>query len=275
MMPPFDTFGHAGAAPLVVSVPHAGRAYPPGCERLLAVPLVRTVGLEDRCVDVLLERLVADGHHVMVARTPRLIVDLNRAEDDLDVGMGAMDALVSARARAGLGVVPTRLGGVELLWRTVPDAAEIERRLMLVHRPYHRALAAALATARARWGFALLIDLHSMPPLPGAAAAQVVLGDRRGTTAGTAVTVAAQAAAEAAGFRTVRNVPYAGGHIVTRHGRPLRDVHAIQIEVDRRCYLDHALMRPAGGRHRVAAMLADAARRMLGVLGEPLAIAAE
>ena len=275
MPAPFDTIGTVAATPLVVSVPHAGRDYPPSIEDRLAVALARTVALEDRYVEVLAEKLSAAGHLVLVARTPRLLIDLNRAETDLDAAMAHGDAPVSARARGGLGVVPTRLPGVGALWRTMPDHGEVEARLRETYRPYHAAIADALRAARARWGFAVLVDLHSMPPLPGAGGAQIVLGDRHGSTAAPLVVAAAQAACIAAGFRVIRNAPYAGGEIVTRHGRSLSNIHAIQIEVDRRCYLDKAQLQPTLARHRVSAALADAADRMIDALDDFAALAAD
>lgn len=275
MRPPFDSFGVPGATPVVVSVPHAGRDYPVDIEAALAVPVMRLVGLEDRHADTLAEALIADRHHVIVARAPRLLVDLNRAEDELDAAMAAPGAAVSARARGGLGVVPTRLAGVGEIWRTLPTDNDVAARLALVHRPYHLAIARAVDTACARWGFAVLVDLHSMPSLAGPGAAQIVLGDRHGTSAAGMVTAAAQTACMRAGFRTRRNDPYAGGYIVARHGRPSHRVHALQIEIDRRCYLDRAQLHPTPARHRVAAMLADAAARIVEALSPPIALAAE
>lgn len=275
MAPPFTTSGTIGATPVVVSVPHAGRDYPADIGDALAVPLATTIGLEDRHADALVDGLAADGHYIVIARTPRLLIDLNRAEDDLDPDMAVPGAAITSRARAGLGLVPTRLGNKPALWRVPPDGAAVEERLARSYRPYHAALAHALARTRRRWGYAVLIDLHSMPPLIGPQAAQIVLGDRGGTTAADAVAVAAQAAARNAGFRTARNTPYAGGRIVERHGRLGEHIHALQIEVDRRCYLDRAQLRPTSARHRVAAMLADAARRMIDALAIPAALAAE
>lgn len=275
MQPPFESFGRPGATPVVVSIPHAGRAYPADIAPMLAVPLMRLVGLEDRHADSLADALREAGHRLIVARVPRLMIDLNRAEDDLDTAMAVPGAAVTARARGGLGVVPTRLTGVGAIWRVLPGADEVAARLALIHRPYQTALTRSLEAARRRWGYALLVDLHSMPSLVGANDAQIVLGDRHGTSAAPAVIAAVQAACTGAGFRTRCNDPYAGGHIIERHGRPAQGIHALQIEIDRRCYLDRALLHPASSRHRVAAMLADAVGRVVDALDAPVALAAE
>lgn len=275
MTPPFSTSGTIGRTPVVVSVPHAGRDYPTDIEDALAVPLATTVALEDRYADVLVDRLAADEHHIVIARTPRLLIDLNRAEDDFGSEMAAVGAAITGRARAGLGIIPTRIGNGPPLWHVPPDRDVLKERLRTSYDAYHEALALALAATHRRWGYALLIDLHSMPSLAGPSAAQIVLGDRGGTTAASLVARAAQAAARGAGYRTARNAPYAGGRIVGRHGTPRHGIHALQIEVDRRCYLDRALLQPTPARHRVAAMLADAARRMIEALTTPIALAAE
>ena len=143
--------------------------------------------------------------------------------------------------------MPHRLPGGAAIWKTRVTGAELRARLGNVHRPYHAALAGALARARSRFGSAVLIDLHSMPPLPDDV--DVVLGDRRGTSAGRHLVEAARESLQASGLRVALNHPYQGGHIVARHGSPARGVHALQVEVDRRLYLDPEQDEPG---HRIA-----------------------
>ena len=91
----------------------------------------------------------------------------------------------SARARGGLGLVPSRIAGAGAIWRLPLARAELDRRIERIHRPYHAALAAALAAAHDRFGAALLLDCHSMPPRGGSEAGEplVVFGDRHGASA--------------------------------------------------------------------------------------------
>ena len=72
--------------------------------------------------------------------------------------------------------------------------------------------------------------------------------------------------ARSCGFEAAINHPFAGGHVIDRHGEPARDVHALQIEVDRRCYLDGALRQPGPGFDKVAGFL----ERLAFELGEAL-----
>ena len=104
-----------------------------------------------------------------------------------------------------------------------------------------------------------------MPP-PPSGVSPVVFGDCRGRTADGWISTEAVAVARRAGFEAGLNDPFAGGHVIERHGRPQDGIHALQIEIDRRCYLDQRLARPGPGFDRVAALF-----EMLAVeLGEAL-----
>lgn len=276
---PFDLHGPAEpVTPLVLSVPHAGRAYPEAMRDLLRVPLAALLPLEDRLVDQV--ALAARGPHTLfVAKLPRAWIDLNRSEQERDpqVDAGA-DPMVqpraSARLRSGLGLIPRRASSAGDIWKRRLHADEVTARIMAQHRPYHAAVAAALASAHARFGVAILLDIHSMPSLPGVTPAQVVLGDRNGRSAARRLVDALEAAARDAGLRVARNQPYAGGHVVTTHGAPARNVHAIQIEFDRGLYLDPTLTEVGPGFPHLAAALA---RMIAAVAAEalPPALAAE
>ncbi len=250
----------ASAAPVVLSVPHAGREYPSGLAARLRVPMASIRPLEDRFADQLVDPVLTAGVPTIIADVPRLMIDLNRAPDDLDPdfvrGGHHRGAHISAKARAGLGLIPTRLWGVGALWRAPFDAEDVAERLRTVHTPYHEAVARALAQAKRRWTTALLIDLHSMPPLSVTDSPDIVIGDRFGSSAGVQITATAETTLTSLGFRVAINAPYAGGYIISRHADPRAHVHALQIEVDRRLYLDAALDQPGPGMKRMQYALA-------------------
>lgn len=266
----FERLGdEAPASPVVLSVPHAGRRYPPALLAALRVPAGALVALEDRHVDAV-ARAAARGRTAIIATRPRAWIDLNRGEEERDprVDEGAIGWPVrSAKVRGGLGLVPRRAASTVELWRRRFGEREIAQRIAEDHRPYHQALAAALASARARWGVAVLLDLHSMPPL-GRGRARVVVGDRFGRAAGARFVARVETVASAAGHAIARNTPYAGGHVLERHGAPAGGVHAVQVELDRTLYLDAALDRPGAGLAATAAMvgrmLADLEDEALG-----------
>jgi N-formylglutamate amidohydrolase len=276
--PPFRRFGpDAPLSPVVVSVPHAGRTYPPGMAALVSVPLARLTMLEDRCVDALAHAAVTT-ETLLIARTPRGWIDLNRSPaTDRDPQVDA-DAppTGSDKVRSGIGLIPRRAGGADNMWRRKLTGGEVADRIARVHAPYHAALAQALAAAHARFGVAMLVDLHSMPPLAGFDPPHIVLGDRFGRSGPGAFTARAAAIVRAHGLTVAVNHPYAGGHILATHARPRQGVHGLQVEIDRSLYLDATLDQPGPGLPRIAAMV----RAMLDALTEavlagPLPIAAE
>ncbi|MBA4763014.1 MAG: N-formylglutamate amidohydrolase [Sphingomonas sp.] len=241
----------------MLSVPHAGRDYPLALRAALRTPLHSLLPLEDRHADTL--ALAARGiETLLVATRPRAWIDLNRAEHERDpsIDEGAMavpEAAQSLKLRSGLGLIPRRVGGVEL-WRRRFAAEEVRARIEQDHRPYHAALTNALAAARARFGVAVLIDIHSMPPLaPGAA--RLVIGDRFGRASAARFVARIEGVAHAARVRSAVNTPYAGGHVLERHADPARNIHAIQLEFDRSLYLDRRREQPGPGLDSTAQLL--------------------
>ena len=261
---PDDALPTVPHSPVVLSVPHAGRDYPLALLAALRLPPAALVVLEDRHVDHV-ARAARTVETMLVQHRARAWIDLNRAETERDpkVDEGARpqaQPAPSAKLRSGLGLVPRRAGAAGDLWRRRFSAREVDARIVQDHRPYHAALAATLAAAHARFGIAVLLDVHSMPPI--GQHAQIVLGDRFGQTCAARFIARLEAEATAMNLRTALNTPYAGGHILERHAAPARGIHAIQIEIDRALYLDHALDAPGPGMDRTVAVLA----RMLTAL---------
>lgn len=174
----------APASPVVLSVPHAGRDYPPTLRAALRLPESALVVLEDRHVDAV-ARAAQTNETMLVQRRARAWIDLNRSEYERDprVDDGVRPQAQSGQSmkiRSGLGLVPRRAGGAGDLWRGRFTGADVARRIAEDHRPYHATLAATLAAARARFGVAVLVDIHSMPTV--GPHARLVLGDRFGAT---------------------------------------------------------------------------------------------
>lgn len=242
-------------SPVVISVPHAGRDYPPSLRAALAVPIAFAAALEDRHVDTL--ALAARGRETLfVAQRARAWIDLNRGEDERDfrVDEGAPRGRVppgQTKLRSGLGLIPRRAARANDLWKRRFSDAEVSVRIRDDYRPYHAAVAEALAAAKAGFGVAVLLDLHSMPPLDSGV--RIVIGDRFGRSAAARFVAAVES--EVGDRKLALNAPYAGGHILDRHGDPAGGVHALQLEVDRGLYLDFVLDRPGNGFAATAAML--------------------
>lgn len=254
-------------SPVVLSVPHAGRDYPPALLAAIRVPVLALQVLEDRYVDQLV-LAARDRETLLVQRPARAWIDLNRAEHERDPKLddGADPArlpTMSAKLRSGLGLVPRRIAHAGDIWGMRLSDTAVRARIIADHRPYHETIQTLLAAARTRFGIAILLDIHSMPPLgaPGEAA-QIVFGDRFGKSAAARFIARLEGEAEAAGIGHAINTPYAGGHILDRHATPKAHIHAVQIELDRALYLDAGHDAPGAGFAATAAML----RRMIAAI---------
>jgi N-formylglutamate amidohydrolase len=258
--------------PVLIAVPHAGRAYAPALVERLRNPAQAALRLEDRYVDLVAHEVArVTGASLLVAQAPRAMIDLNRAPDDVDWEMfagGRGDRpvpLATHRARSGLGLIPRRLPGLGELWTRRHERAELEARVAAIHAPYHACLDTALAQLRARWGAALLVDLHSMPSLParhGLPGAEFVLGDRFGASCDGSLAAVSFAYFAGESRRVAHNRPYAGGYGLERHAAPRAGIHALQLEIDRASYLDSQLTMPGAQCAALVATLAGLVRRL-------------
>jgi N-formylglutamate amidohydrolase len=229
------------ARPVILSSPHSGRDYRDELCAQTPVPVERLRRSEDAYVDTLIEDAPRAGASLVCALFPRVFVDVNRAADELDPGM-YRDRLAgiahppTRRVTSGLGVIP-RVGaeGQSLYGRRL-KADDAQARLATYYHPYHAGLAAEIERLRARFGYVIVLDMHSMPE-HSAPGVDFVLGDRFGQSCDGRITSSIEAGLHALGFVTVRNTPYAGGHTTEHYGRPETGVHVIQIEISRALYL--------------------------------------
>jgi N-formylglutamate amidohydrolase len=236
----------AGESPLVVEVPHAGLWIDPESLATMIAP-ARSIGRDaDLHVDALFQDAPDEGATLIYAHTSRYVIDLNRSETDVD------EAAVE-----GAGRTPFSRG---LIWRLTTDGdpillgrlprSELTRRLDQVYRPYHAALQALLARKVARFGFAVLLCAHSMPsrgrgghPDTDAYRADLVPGTRGRTSAAGVVIDRVDAHGRALKWTIRHDDPYRGGFSTTHYGKPAEGVHAVQIEIARRRYMDESTLR--------------------------------
>jgi N-formylglutamate amidohydrolase len=277
--------------PLVVASPHSGDLYPPD---LLAA--TRLDGLElRRSEDFLVHELVAAAPHLgaafIRARFPRAYVDVNREPYEFDPALFEEPLPHyanhrSPRVAAGLGTLARVVASGQEIYARPLSLAEALARIERCYVPYHQALARLIDQVRARFGFCVLLDCHSMPtiretldPASPALRAEIVLGDGHGTTAAPSLVAAAAECLADEGLVVSLNAPYAGGFITRHYGRPEQGTHALQLEIARRLYMDEARLLPTTGLARLQ-RVAEGLMRRLGAwrpraAAEPLPRAAE
>ena len=252
--------------PFVFASPHSGRHYPASFvarSRLAPLALRRS---EDAFVDEIFSSVVGLGAPLIAARFPRAFLDANRAPSEFDNTMfaGTLPFAVdsqSPRVTAGLGGIPRVVRDGAESDREKLSTGEAETRMARLYRPYHDALAKLIADTREQFGFAILIDCHSMPS--AAAVPDVIVGDRYGVSAAPLLTRLAEHAFETRGFSVARNTPYAGGHTTHLHGRRGGPVQALQIEISRALYLDEERIVPSAQFESLRARVGDALRALL------------
>ena len=279
--------------PFVVNSPHSGRDYAPAflaTSRLDAHAIRRS---EDAWIDRLFADAVRLGAPVLAARLPRAFLDLNREPWELDQRMfdGPLPGHAntrSARVAGGLGTIPRVVAEGQQIYRHRLPVAEAGRRIEGVYRPYHERLRGLVARTSVRFGYAVLFDCHSMPShvggmLGGSSRPDIVVGDRYGTSCAASLSRAVMDAFAARGYRVTRNKPYAGGFITEHYGRPLKGLHALQIEINRALYMDERTLEPHDGfatlRENLADVLAEVSSQpdadLYPVVDEAAAIAAQ
>ena len=259
----FSVYGTAAPRiPVLVCVPHAGRDYPPEVFASLRLPPASLVRLEDRYADLLARDVIAHNVPTIIAHKARAWIDLNRDERDLDVEMvsgidRAHYPTPGAKQRGGLGLIPRRLSGEGDIWKGRISVDDVERRLSGFHRPYHEMVANTLARMHEKFGIAMLLDLHSMPPLQSADSppSRFVIGDRFGRSASARYSGILMARLAADGFLAALNHPYSGDHMLRRHALVEHNVHALQLEVDRSLYLDSRLREPGPGMGKISRLI--------------------
>lgn len=273
--------------PFVFNAPHAGAVYPPGFlagSRLDPLALRRS---EDAFVDALFGEVVSLGAPLMTACFPRAYLDVNREPFELDPRMfdGRLPAYAntrSMRVAGGLGTIPRIVADGQEIYRGRIPVDEALERIEELYKPYHKTLRALLQRTAKAFGHAVLIDCHSMPSSSlgreEAGKADVVLGDRYGTSCAGVLTDLVETELRARGYTVVRNKPYAGGFITEHYGQPAHGRHALQVEVNRALYMDERTLARSAAFPRVSADLLDAfatvVRELAGDLA-PRRIAAE
>lgn len=238
---------------VVFASPHSGREYSWSFRRRSALNELALRSSEDAFVD----RLIIDapdlGSPLLLADTPRAYVDFNRNHDELDPALieGLARKAHNPRVASGLGVVPRVVANGRCIYRGKLSMQEVQTRIDQHWHPYHDALQSLLTQAHGAFGKAVLIDVHSMPREAldgvvrrGQIRPDIVIGDRFGAAANQSLVEQVEAAFSSAGFTVARNSPFAGAYIAQTYGRPSRQQHAIQIEIDRSLYMCESSITP-------------------------------
>lgn len=223
---------HRGDAPLVVSFPHTGTELPPKvAARLLSPWLARKDA--DWWIDRLYDFARDLGATTVRTAISRTVIDVNRDPTGASLYPG----------QATTELCPTTTFDGEPLYRGEgPDVVEIARRRADYFEPYHGALTAELDRLRAIHPKVVLYEAHSIrsviPRLFEGELPNFNIGTNSGESCDPELTAAVEAACDASSFSRVTNGRFRGGWTTRHYGRPRSGVHAIQMELACRGYMD-------------------------------------
>jgi N-formylglutamate amidohydrolase len=273
--PPFEIIEPKHSrGPVLFNSPHSGRVYPRELLRSSRLELATLRRSEDSFVDELALGVVGRGYPLMRAHFPRCYVDVNREPYELDPRMfeGRLPSFAntrSMRVAGGLGTVARVVGDAQEIYDQRISVDDALRRIENLYKPYHRALRRLFSRVHRDFGAAMLVDCHSMPSFTGPKderpRADVVLGDRYGTSCVAAVSEVIEATLRDCGYSVSRNKPYAGGFITEHYGNPAAGLHAIQLEFNRALYMDERRFEHSANFGRLAADLETLADRLAAI----------
>ncbi|GER19690.1 N-formylglutamate amidohydrolase [Variovorax boronicumulans] len=246
----------AGHTPLVLDSPHSGTVYPEDFRPVCELATLRRA--EDTHVEKLYAFASDMGAAWIEAHFPRSYLDANRDMTEVDTTMldgpwtdpVSTDPRVLSKVRLGKGLIWKLTDEGLPIYDRPLTVAEVRQRIDQCWRPYHAAVAQAIDDAHARHGYSIHINCHSMPAIagshatdfPGLAHADFVIGDRDGSTADPALSQRLCAHLRACGYSVDYNHPYKGVELVRRHGDPAANRHSIQVEINRKLYMDEATL---------------------------------
>lgn len=262
-LPAFKIYAPAEQrVPFIFNSPHSGRCYPDSllaASRLSAHDLRRS---EDVFVDRLFACAVELGAPVLAAQFPRAWLDVNREPYELDPKLFSQSLPAHANSRSmrvagGLGTIPRLVAENFAIFAEKQDLDDAIWRIESIYRPYHEALRKLMARSTVAFGHAVLVDCHSMPSSGARGESRsrpdIIVGDRYGTSCNGDISREIMHRFSELGYSVTRNKPYAGGFITEHYGRPLKGLHAVQIEINRSLYVNETTLEPTAGFDALAA----------------------
>ncbi|MBT9499779.1 MAG: N-formylglutamate amidohydrolase [Burkholderiaceae bacterium] len=266
------------AVPVVLDSPHSGHHFPADFGAQVGEYDLRES--EDTYVDELYLPATTKGVALLAANFPRTFIDVNRHEGDIDLALldGAWPHELRPSGKAEIGKA--------LIWRTLSDGRDIYaarlrpeqvlQRIAQYHRPYHEALQRLLNASMARHGQVFHINCHSMASSAGVMGvgqvgeprADFVLGDRDGSSCGAAFTELVYSQLRAKGYDVAINKPYKGVELVRAYSNPAQRRHSLQIEVNKRLYMDETTRAKTAGFAQVQKDLMEMIQVLIAFTGQ-------
>lgn len=244
---------------VVADSPHSGCEYPDDFG--FACDFAELRKAEDAGVDALYDFFPALGVPFLQAQFPRAYIDPNRRDAVTGKFLKEGDGVFHPSRDALLRAKCTPRSDQKVYDRKL-SLSEVFNRVAGYYQPYHDRLTEVLDETHARHGKVIHLNCHSMPSVTQRGKASnkydVILGTRDGDTCAPELLAELRSLLEKKGYKVGVNVPgYRGAEIVRRTGNPAEGRHAIQIEINRKLYMDEEAVTPLRGMAKLRDDLKD------------------
>ena len=282
-----SSHGNGSPSKWLITSPHSGHYYPRDFILKSKLDSQQLRLSEDMHIDALLADAPQAGASLLSATYPRAYVDLNREPYELDASMFS-DPLPdyvnkdSTRVLGGLGTIAKIVTERLEIYDRPLVFSEAEQRIEKIYFPFHTCLKQQIETARDFWGKAYLLDVHSMPSnavrkYKGGKSGSVdfVLGNRHGKSCDAGIYDVVYDFLTDAGYYVEKNKPYAGGYITEHYGNPSEGFHTLQLEVNRKLYMNETSYDLLGNSDEIRNLFSDLVSTLINKTHEKRPKAAE
>jgi N-formylglutamate amidohydrolase len=282
-----SSHGNGSPSKWLITSPHSGHYYPRDFILKSKLDSQQLRLSEDMHIDALLADAPQAGASLLLATYPRAYVDLNREPYELDASMFS-DQLPdfvnkdSTRVLGGLGTIAKNVTERLEIYDRPLVFSEAEQRIEKIYFPFHTCLKKQIETARDFWGKAYLLDVHSMPSnavrkYKGGKSGSVdfVLGNRHGRSCDADIYDVVYDFLTDAGYYVEKNKPYAGGYITEHYGNPSEGFHTLQLEVNRKLYMNETSYDLLGNSDEIRNLFSDLVSTLINKTHEKRPKAAE
>ena len=282
-----SSHGNKSPSKWLITSPHSGHYYPRDFILKSKLDSQQLRLSEDMHIDALLADAPQAGASLLLATYPRAYVDLNREPYELDASMFS-DQLPdfvnkdSTRVLGGLGTIAKNVTERLEIYDRPLVFSEAEQRIEKIYFPFHTCLKQQIETARDFWGKAYLLDVHSMPSnavrkYKGGKSGSVdfVLGNRHGRSCDADIYDVVYDFLTDAGYYVEKNKPYAGGYITEHYGNPSEGFHTLQLEVNRKLYMNETSYDLLGNSDEIRNLFSDLVSTLINKTHEKRPKAAE
>ena len=239
----------SASVPIVYDSPHSGIIHPPDFKTTATKPQLKTA--RDAFVDELILESSNLGVAVLLADFPRTYIDPNRSTAEIDTSMvqgkWAREVQITRKLDVGMGLIRKFILPNVPMYLEKLSVAEVENRIKKYWSPYHRALKMLLDEKVAEFDAVFYIDWHSMKSKgnqmnidSGRERPDFVVSDQDGKTSSKKFRDVIIKNLKSQGYEVAVNYPYKGAELIKRHGVPTENRHAVQIEINRRLYMDES-----------------------------------